>query len=232
MSATPLWVHLRAPFAAYRWLQAGAYRASSPTILPSAAWGLLLNCAAIETRGSVNETSTPIRQDSPALRIAVGLMRPVGVAKLLQQLHTYPVGKSGSDRRASAHGRKYWIAPIKREVLVDLEAVIGADGPPEVLARVRAGLSGTSGALRYGLPFAGDNNFFFDRLEELSAPPPVHWYTRVDRGGAPREDSTRVTVAIDRTDSSRTVTKLVAPTGAPTALPPDDAWFWVPREAG
>ncbi|HWN68765.1 MAG TPA: CRISPR-associated protein Cas5, partial [Haliangium sp.] len=45
-----LWLRLRAPFAAYRWLQAGVYRATSPIIPPSAAWGLLLNLAHIETR--------------------------------------------------------------------------------------------------------------------------------------------------------------------------------------
>lgn len=230
MTDQALWIYLRAPFAAYRFLQAGVYRASSPTIPPSAAWGLLLNCAAIETRGSVDELTTPIRDDAPRLRVAVGLVRAAGVATLYQQLHTYPVSKElGKDLKASTHGAKHWIAPGRREVLVDLQAVIGARGTTEILDQIRAGISGTLGAPRYGLPFAGDNNFLFDRLEVVDLAPAVHWYTPVVGDGPPREDTTRVTVAIDRRDASRTQTALVAPAPNATSRPPDEAWFWVPR---
>ncbi len=226
---SPVWVHVRAPFAAYRWLQAGVYRASSPTIPPSAAWGLLLNCAAVESRGSLNETSTPIRDDAPSLQVAVGLVKQVGVSTLYQQLHSYPVGSAGKERQAGAYGSKYWIAPARREVLVDLEAVIGAQGSPEILDRIRRGLAGTLAEARYGLPFAGDNSFLFDCLESIESPCPVHWYTPVSDDEPPRDASTRVTVAIDRRDGSRTQTTLVAPLAEVACLPPDDAWFWVPR---
>lgn len=229
MTDQPLWIYLRAPFAAYRLLQAGVYRASSPTIPPSAAWGLLLNCAAIDTRGSMEELATPIREDAPRLRVAVGLVGAAGVATLYQQLHSYPVGEEGKEREASTRGAKYWIAPARREVLVDLQAVIGVHGTTEILDQIRAGISGTLGAPRYGLPFAGDNNFLFDRLEVVDLAPAVHWYTPVAGDSPPREGTTRVTVAIDRRDASRTQTALVAPAPNATSRPPDEAWFWVPR---
>ena len=45
-----LWLRVRAPFAAFRWMQAGVYRATSPIVPPSAAWGLCLNLAHIDMR--------------------------------------------------------------------------------------------------------------------------------------------------------------------------------------
>ncbi|MBX3276053.1 MAG: CRISPR-associated protein Cas5 [Sandaracinaceae bacterium] len=233
MTTAPLWVHARAPFAAYRWLQAGVYRASAPTIPPSAAWGLLLNLAGIETRAAAgDDVSTGIRPDAPALRLAIGLVRPVGVAKLLQQLHTYPVGSSGKELKSRTHGAKYWIAPVRREVLVDLDAILGVEGPPEVLQRIRDGLGDAPPGPRYGVPFAGDNSFFFERLDVVERPPAVRWYTPVVPGEPPREGSARVTVAIDRAESSRTTTRLVAPDGMASELPPDAAWTWVPGPPG
>ena len=47
-----LWLRVQAPFAAFRWLQAGVHRATSPVIPPSTAWGLLLNLAHVETRAA------------------------------------------------------------------------------------------------------------------------------------------------------------------------------------
>ena len=92
MSTQTLFLQLDAPFAAFRWLQAGVYRGTSPVIPPSAAWGLALNLAAIETRGGLDEPVTPIRPDAPHLDIAVGIVRSGQRSTLYQQLHSYPVG--------------------------------------------------------------------------------------------------------------------------------------------
>ena len=59
--ARTLFLLLDAPFAAFRWLQAGVYRGTFPVIPPSAGWGLALNLAGIETRGALDEVVTPIR---------------------------------------------------------------------------------------------------------------------------------------------------------------------------
>lgn len=223
------WVRVRAPFAAFRWLQAGVYRATSPVITPSAAWGLLLNLAAIETRGPLDTPVTQVRAEAPPLAVAIGAISAASVATVYQQLHSYPVGNSGKELQARTHGAKYWIAPAKREVLVDLDCVIGARGDAALLDRIRSGLRGELQSDRYGLPFAGDNNFFFHELREVASPPEARWYVPVGSASGPVQGSTRLTVSIDRGDSSRTVARVFAP-GEATAEPPEGAWTWVPRE--
>lgn len=226
-----LWLHLRAPFAAFRWLQAGVYRATSPVIPPSAAWGLVLNLAHIDTRASSSKSPiTGTRADAPRLRIAVGQRGDtVNKAVLYQQLHSYPVGASGKELAKGTHGAKYWIAPVRREVLVDFDCILGVQtDEPEILERVARGLSGKLETLRYGLPFAGDNNLLFDRIDVLAAPCKAHWYARVEPGAVSWPGSCRLTVGIDRHNSAATTTRLFAPT-APLPEPPESAWTWCPR---
>lgn len=203
-------LRLDAPFSAWRWLQAGVYRGTFPVIPPSAAWGLVLNLAAIETRGSLGEVVTPIRNDAPALDIAVGVQRPGARSTLFQQLHSYPVGTSGAELKARTFGAKYWIAPARREVLVGLIAVVAAHGPRAILDRVEVGLAGALPEPRYGLPFAGDNQFLFSSITLVGADEPARWYELV-RGDAPTRETTRLTTNIDRRDASRTEAPLFAP---------------------
>jgi CRISPR-associated protein Cas5t len=228
-----LWLYVRAPFAAYRGMQAGVYRTTAPIIPPSAALGLILNLAGIETRDAAPAVTTQVREDVPRLRIAVGARSPAEVSTLYQQLHSYPVGNSGKDFKELSHGAKYWIAPVRRELLVGLDAIIGVEtSDGQLRDQVRRGLSGELEGDRYGLPFAGDNNLLFDRLELLDAPPAVRWYTRILPAEAPRRGSCRLTVGIDRRDSSRTTSVLCAPMEEPTAEPPETAWVWTPQKPG
>lgn len=234
------WLHLRAPFAAFRWMQAGVYRATSPVIPPSAAWGLVLNLAHIDTRDSTladagKSPVTGIRADAPALCLAIGSRDRSEKSTLYQQLHSYPVGASGKELAPRTRGAKYWIAPVRRELLVGFECVLGVRAEAELLARVERGLRGQltgTDSARYGLPFAGDNNLLFDRIDFLAEPLPAIWYAPVARDAEPRRGSCRLTVAIDRHDSAATRSPLFAPTSEPTAAPPDDAWVWCPRAPG
>ena len=221
-STDTLFLRLDAPFAAFRWLQAGVYRGTFPVMPPSAAWGFALNLGGIETRGSLDEVTTPIRLDAPHLEIAVGVVRAAERSALYQQLHGYPVGSSGKDLQARAHGQKYWIAPAKREVLVGLVCVIGIRGASTIIERIPQGLAGNLDVQRYGLPFAGDNQFLFSRVDVVDADERASWFVPVGPGETPRE-STRLTTVIDRGDASRTTAPLFAPT--PTPCPcPADAW--------
>lgn len=224
------WLRLRAPFAAFRWLQAGVYRATSPIIPPSAAWGLLLNLAHVDTRDTRQAREvTPIRPDAPPLCIALGSVQTPDKAILYQQLHGYPVGSSGKELAARTHGAKHWIAPVRRELLVGFDVVLGVRShDAALLQRIHDGLHGRLGAPRYGLPFAGDNNLLFDRIDVQDTPTPARWYTPIEAGDTARRGSCRLTVAIDRDDSSRTQSLLFAPT-EPLAEPPDQAWIWCPR---
>ena len=223
-----IWLRIRAPFAAYRPMQAGSLRATLPVMTYSALWGLALNLAGIETRQDHGRVATGIDPAAPALRLAIGLPGvPAGVSSLFQQVHSYPVGNASAHLEAGTHGAKYHIAPARRELLVDLDVVTGIDGEQAVLDRVLMGLAGSGNWSRYGLPFAGDNNLLFDRIDPLPSPPPCRWYTTVDPRGRPQPGATRLSTNIDRADSSRTQSAQVAPT--PNALhePPGDAWHLI-----
>jgi CRISPR-associated protein Cas5t len=222
------WLSIRAPFAAFRGFQAGVYRGTSPVMPPSAAYGLVLNLAGIEMRASLTGVTTLIRPDLPRLRLAIGLHKPTERASLYQQLHSYPVGNSGKDLAQLTHGAKFWITPVRREVLVDYEGVIGVQTPDESLReQVMKGLRGEPEAHRYGLPFAGDNNYLFDRIELVDdQPEDILWYARFQADQKPRKGTCRLTIGIDRADNSKTIGYIYAPTSDLT----DAVWTWTPSE--
>ncbi len=238
-----LWLRIRAPFAAFRGFQAGVYRATAPIMPPSTAFGLLLNLAGIEMRGSLNSPTTLIREDIPCLQLAIGIpckTLPNGetlaetdseICTLYQQLHSYPVGNSGKkDLKPRTHGAKYWITPVRRELLVGLDLILGVQSEVQLIEQVQQGLKGELNTPRYGLPFAGDNNFLFDRIDVLDSPPPTLWYVQMQPDDPPLQGSYRLTVGIDRADNSKTKSFLYAPIPEPTLVPPTTAWTWTPRQ--
>jgi CRISPR-associated protein Cas5t len=222
------WLHIRAPFAAFRGFQAGVYRSTSPVMPPSAAYGLVLNLAGIEMRGSPDGVTTSIRRDLPRLRLAIGVLNQPARASLYQQLHSYPVGNSGKELAELTHGAKYWIVPVRREMLVDYDGVIGVQTSDEGLRElVGKGLRGELEKGRYGLPFAGDNNYLYDNIEIFNEPPAgTTWYAHFGPDESPRKGTCRLTIGIDRTDNSRTTTSVFAP--APVLS--DSVWTWTPAE--
>lgn len=65
---------------------------------------------------------------------------------------------------------------------------------------------------RYGLPFAGDNNFLFNSIELIDSPPMARWYFPLQQGErSPEHGYCRLTVWIDRADSSNTLVQVFAP---------------------
>lgn len=226
-----LWLRVRAPFAAFRGFQAGVYRASAPVMPPSTAYGLVLNLAGIEMRDSTPGVTTLIRADLPALQVAVGVISAPEISTLYQQLHSYPVGASGKELKEKTYGAKFWITPVRRELLVDYDGMIGLETDDEsLLQRIRQGLRGELDSPRYGLPFAGDNNLLIDRIDVENEPPPTRWYTLMQSGDPPRKGSCRLTVGINRTDNSRTTSRLFAPSSEGMTQPPETAWTWTPGE--
>jgi CRISPR-associated protein Cas5t len=234
-----LCLYLRAPFAACRSFTAGWYRPTATFLTPSAAYGLVLNVAGVESRlreeDDGHDGRTPaslMRPGLPPVRLALGAPEDPPrdlfprVHTIYQQLHNYPVGASGSDRAESAHGNKYNITPVRREFLTDLQALIALDGNPDLEDRVRHGLRGELNGHRYGLPFLGDNAFLLDRLEERPPIPSAHWYERLTEasGTGPRPRTARFTILIDRADLSRTTSALYAPTEEPSTSIPPAAW--------
>jgi len=227
-----LWLQIRAPFAAFRGFQAGVYRATAPIMPPSTALGLVLNLAGVEMRENTSGVTTLIRTDLPCLKLAIGIVAGADseICTLYQHLHSYPVGNSGkNDLKPRTKGAKYWIAPARREFLVGLNMMLGIKADPQLLKKVEQGLSGEFNENRYGLPFAGDNNFLFDRIDILAQPLETFWYVQMQSDNLPLRGSYRLTVGIDRADNSKTTSYLYAPIETPSAEPPLNAWTWTPR---
>jgi CRISPR-associated protein Cas5t len=246
-------LYVEAPFAVFRTFTAGWYRPTATFLTPSAAYGLLLNVAGIESRLREEETShdgktpaTLTKAGLPSAEVAVGVPEFIvrrgkvcpweqgdpfpRVQTLFQQLHNYPVGKSGEERAESAKGNKYNITPVRREILSGLRAIIAMRGNDALADRVRRGLAGESTSGRYGIPFLGDNAFILDRLETISESGPVRWFERItlESDVGVRERATRLTLVIDRADLSRTTSALFAPQQcAIVGEPPAMAWSLV-----
>ncbi len=136
-------LYVEAPFAAFRTFTAGWYRPTATFLTPSAAYGLVLNLAGIESRLREGEYShdgktptTLTKTGLPTVEMAIGvpefiirrgqvipfeLKNPFPrVQTVFQQLHNYPVGTSGAERAESTKGSKYNIAPVRREYLSGL----------------------------------------------------------------------------------------------------------------
>jgi len=236
---------IESPFAACRNFTAGWYRPTATFLTPSMIYGLLLNLAGIEGRLCEESTDHPgtvpaslTRSGLPAIKLAFGVpllpreQQPSpppdpypSMQTIYQQLHNYPVGTSGSDRADSAFGSKYNITPVRREFLYNVRAVAIVDGNLELENQVRGTLQHGPTSPRYGLPFLGDNSFLPDRIDILDALPLVHWYERVtERSEGLHPRTARLTIWIDRADSSRTMSDLFAPTKEATSTVPERAW--------
>lgn len=226
------WLKIHAPFAAFRGFQAGVYRNTAPVIPPSAAYGLVLNLAGIEMRDYSNKKTTEILEDLLSLRLAIGVIQKPDTATAYQQLHSYPVGNSGKDLAKLTKGAKFWITPVRREMLIDYKGVIGVQTEDENLfEEVKKGLRGELKNPRYGLPFAGDNNFLFDKIEILEKPPEnVIWYVKHQVDDTQVKGSCRLYVGINRTDNSKTTSSVYVPKDNLGDDLPENAWTWTPHE--
>jgi CRISPR-associated protein Cas5t len=229
-----LCLRVKAAFAAFRPLAAGSYRVTAPFITPSAAYGLALNVAGIESRrddGSSTMTLTAV--GLPTTRIAIGAVRLPEVQTLYQQLHNYPVGATGRERADDSKGNKYNIQPVRREILSGIDGYICLDGNQKLEGRVREGLRlgnmyTPEGKVRYGIPFLGDNNFLLSMLRQEIESVPAYWFQRVEPSDSPGGEISRLTVWIDRRDMSRTITYLYRRPEVPSAEIPDTAWATIP----
>ena len=224
-----MYLLLKAPFAAFRSFQSGSYRSTTPVPSPSTIYGLLLNLAGIEQRTATEESITLIKQakELPEMEIAIASVKPSETAVLSQQLHSYPVGSSGKELAANTFGAKYWIAPVRRQVLIDLELIVGIRAEDSLCDRIKQGLNGELDESRYGLPFAGDNNFLFDNIQVLESPPLARWYSPIEENSPPSRGKCRLNTWIDRADNTKTKTEIFAPTDF-VLEPPESAWISLP----
>lgn len=131
-----LLVYVEAPFATFRTFTAGWYRPTATFLTPSAAFGLLMNTAGIDTRllegeeGHDGKTPASLtRFGLPSVRLAMGVpaFRLRGraeriaisdmevfprVQSVYQQLHNYPVGKGNKVDDPDHPGQKAYQGDI------------------------------------------------------------------------------------------------------------------------
>lgn len=224
-----LCLEIQAPFATFRHFAAGSFRPSAPFLTPSGAYGLLLNLAGIEMRKDDGKSAmTLIASDLPPVELALAARQFPESQSIYQQLHNYPVGSSGKERKPLAKGSKYNIVPARRALLSNIDGYIAVRGDARLADRIRRGLAGEFDS-RYGLPFLGDNNFLLDKIAPVDTTAPAHWYCVADEtlSLADGQEPARLTITIDRADMSRTRSKLFAPTAQPVEAIPDTAWVTV-----
>lgn len=224
-----LYLHVKAPFAAFRTFTAGSFRPTAPFITPSAAYGLLMNIAGIETRRDDGESlMTLTANNTPLLGVAIGAVSFPERQSMYQQLHNYPVGTSAKEREEGCNGSKYNIQPVRREFLSGIDACIAVNADDETTNKIRAGLSGRDNGNRYGVLFLGDNSFIPDVVREVPIPVAAHWYVKLPRGSiGPKDKLCRLTVTIDRADMTRTSAPLFYPIAEATEKVPEEAWCCV-----
>lgn len=238
-------LRVRAPFAAFRSFVAGSYRPSAPFVTPSAAYGLVLNLAGIDSRFDDGQSvMTLMRDDLPSTAIALGMIRGPFSCSLYQQLHNYPI--TSKDKQAGlsrSKGGKYNVQPVRRELLVGVDAYVAIRDNDDLERQVREGLADglalprPDGFPRYGVPFLGDNNYLIDRIDIVDRPESARWYCRLrdlprDEGESGRPGTCRLSIWIDRADMSQTVTDLYAPDGETRRDIPDAAWTRIPPGPG
>jgi CRISPR-associated protein Cas5/DevS len=225
-------LYVQAPFAAFRTFTAGSFRPTAGFITPSAAYGLALNVADIESRFDDGKSAmTLMKPDLPHVKLALGALCFPQLQSLYQQAHNYPIGKdAGAKYIPSSKGNKYNITPTRREFLSTIRAYVCLDENPELEQRIRDGLAGTYNATRYGIPFLGDNNFLVDVLREETEKRPAYWYQKIAEHDANRAMSrtTRLTIRIDRENMANTIGALFFPGPHPTLMIPDNAWISAP----
>jgi CRISPR-associated protein Cas5t len=220
---------LKAPFASFRLFQSGSFRSTTPVPSPSTIYGILLNLAGIEQRTAIDEPITLIKDDLPRMDVAIAI--PNGyrseTAILTQQLHNYPVGDSGKELAKKTYGNKYWIAPVRREVIINFNLIIGVRADQSFCDRIIQGLNGELDQTRYGLPFAGDNNFLFDDIRVVEKPSLARWYYLLEDDIRPNRRTCRLTTWIDRADNTKTQIRVFSLTEF-VIEPPESAWVNLP----
>ncbi len=222
-------LRLEAPFATFRTFSAGSFRPAAGFITISAAYGLLLNVAGIDMRHDDGQSPmTLIGGNLPRVKLAIAALKTASQHSIYQQLHNYPVGSQGKERKSATKGSKYNISPTRRTFLSDLKAYIALDGNTELESWVLEGLHGAR-PRKYGLPFLGDSNFLIDRFESVAVPQEAYWYIPLSQTTAEgRHDAiTRLTITIDRANMSNTTSALFAPLAKPQQDIPETAWVEV-----
>ena len=103
--------------------------------------------------------------------------------------------------------------------------MLGVKADSELIYRIRRGLNGESDRPYYGFPFAGDNNFLFDRINCLDKPLPTHWFVPSDSNLELEPGAISLTVEIDRQNPSQTKSLMFSATKDAMTFVLDSQWI-------
>ena len=103
--------------------------------------------------------------------------------------------------------------------------MLGVQADLKLISCIRQGLNGDDDLPRYGLPFAGDNNFLFDRIDCLDNPLPTHWFVPIMSNLELEPGAVSLTVEIDRQNPSQTKSLLFSATKDAITSLPDSEWL-------
>ena len=204
-----LCLYVEAPFAACRTFTAGWYRPTATFLTPSAAYGLLLNVAGIESR--LREEDEGHDGKVPASLTAAGpaagarwpwacrgrrrRRRIPRVQTVYQQLHNYPVGTSGQrPGRVGARATSTTSRRFAANSSSSLRAVIALDGNADLEDRVRRGLAANSTPAATACRSSATTPSCSTVWKSCRPLPEAHWYERrhrSDRRRPPATDHTR-----------------------------------------
>lgn len=161
-----IFLYFRAPFGAFKPFQSVEMLATTEFLTYSAAYGLLLGLAGIDSR------DPQVKRQYANARLALGTMRLPRKGRVFQQLHKYKDKKEVP----RAKGRKPFIDTYWREFLYDkLEGYIGLEHH-ELERLVMQGVEEPSTLQYWGLPFMGDNNYFIEKLDIVESPMHCQWF--------------------------------------------------------
>lgn len=161
-----IFLYFKAPFGAFKPFQSVEMLATSEFLTYSAAYGLLLSLAGIDSR------NPQVKRRYANSCIALGTTRLPRKGRVFQQLH------KGTGKEKDK-GRKPSIDTFWREMLYDkIEGYIGLEHP-ELESLVSQGVQEPSTLHYWGLPFLGDNNYFIEKLDVVEPPIQCQWFHRL-----------------------------------------------------
>jgi len=169
-----IFLRCRAKIGTWRQFTTGDFQPSALLPPPSVAKGLFLTLArAVDWK------------EFDGAEVAVGRVSEAEPFRVYQHMWVFPVGSSEREkmvRSGADHGtscEKYHMRPSIREFLCGIDVVLGLRASPEIVTRVRAGL--TDGPILW----AGDTCLLWDDVSEEAPLPDLHWAVRVPGGTGP-----------------------------------------------
>jgi CRISPR-associated protein Cas5t len=187
------WIYLEAPFACFRPITVGKYRQMHTVISPTAALNIIKNILGLEINDEFECT------------FCVGLENKLERSVLLTHYHTYAQAYEIQSKKGITWPQKPNIQCVLREIGSNFKAYLGIKTDNNLKNKLKSGLNGE--IKRHGIPFAGDNNMIFSKMEECKIPnKELYWLKQINMNGDWKEkrESFSMSTKINRKEFEKT----------------------------